>query len=279
MKVLFTLSYWREVLADVIISFAFLSDSSPIIALPCLSLNARWETWLMWPWRVRIHATSRCLTSFWQTSCWHCNKTKVMLLMPEQNKSHFVGAGTKQKPCWILFNLVLSKLIYGFLYVVTRTCQSDYMDLLKLLCGFVQVVLRISWPLSNKTKLKFDQDFKACWSCCSEPKVLNESKYSMPWSVVPLASIFLEGILSGKHKQFLYATISKPGWTKMPSFCEYLQAQKPQTISNSWKHFCSRRLPPGVSIKTNIEMTAYNGRPPTHPPFPRICEISKNNCF
>ena len=51
--------------------------------------------------------------------------------------------------------------------------------------------------------------------------------------------------------------------TKMPSFCEYLQAQKPQTISNSWKHFCSRRLPPGVSIKTNIKMTAYNGRPPT----------------
>ena len=169
------------------VSFAFLSDSSPIIALTCHSLNGRWETWLMWPWRVRIHATSQCLTSFWQTSCWHCNKTKVMLLMPEQNKSHFVGAGTKRKPCWILFNLVLSKLIYGFLYVVTRTCQSDYMDLLKLLCGFVQVVLRISWPLSNKTKLKFDQDFKACWSCCSEPKVLNESKYSMPWSAVPLA--------------------------------------------------------------------------------------------
>ena len=158
--------------------------------------------------------------------------------MPEQNKSHFVGAGTKRKPCWILFNLVLSKLIYGFLYVVTRTCQSDYMDLLKLLCGFVQVVLRISWPLSNKTKLKFDQDFKACWSCCSEPKVLNESKYSMPWSVVPLA-IFIfflrEYSVANTNNSYMQLFQSQGGRgdslfarTKMPSFCEYLQAQKLQ---------------------------------------------------
>ena len=30
-------------------------------------------------------------------------------------------------------------------------------------------------------KLKFDQDFKACWSFCFELKVLIESKCSMPW--------------------------------------------------------------------------------------------------
>ena len=32
--------------------------------------------------------------------------------------------------------------------------------------------------LSNKNKLKFDKDFKACWSLCLEFKVL---KYSVPW--------------------------------------------------------------------------------------------------
>ena len=30
-------------------------------------------------------------------------------------------------------------------------------------------------------KLKFYQDFKACWSFCSEIKLLNESKYSISW--------------------------------------------------------------------------------------------------
>ena len=147
------------------------------------------------------------------------------------------------------------------------------MDLLKLLCGFVQVVLRISWPLSNKTKLKFDQDFKVCWSFCFEPKVLNESKYSMPWVRCALSNvyIFLEGKRSGKHRNSYTQLFHSQGGsllarTKMPTFCDYLQAQKPQTILNSWKHFCSRRLPPGISIKTNIKMTAYNGRPPpAHP--------------
>ena len=52
------------------------------------------------------------------------------------------------------------------------------MDVLKLIHGFVTVVLCISHPLSNKTKLKFDQDLKVCWSLCFEQKVI-ESKYSM----------------------------------------------------------------------------------------------------
>ena len=38
------------------------------------------------------------------------------------------------------------------------------MDLIKLLHGFVKVVLCISRPLPNKTMLKFDQNFKACVS-------------------------------------------------------------------------------------------------------------------
>ena len=55
----------------------------------------------------------------------------------------------------------LSKLIHGFLPVVTWICQRCYMDLLKLLRGFVKVVLCVSHPLPNKTKLKFDHDFKS----------------------------------------------------------------------------------------------------------------------
>ena len=35
------------------------------------------------------------------------------------------------------------------------------MDLLKLLCEFVKVVLRISRALPNKIRLKFDLNFKA----------------------------------------------------------------------------------------------------------------------
>ena len=36
-------------------------------------------------------------------------------------------------------------------------------------------------PFAKKSKLKFDQDSKAFWSFCFELKVLNESKFSMPW--------------------------------------------------------------------------------------------------
>ena len=40
--------------------------------------------------------------------------------------------------------------------------------------------LCISRPLPNKTKLKFDQNFKPCRCFCFELKVLNESKCWMP---------------------------------------------------------------------------------------------------
>ena len=52
--------------------------------------------------------------------------------------------------------------------VAANLCSSEYiwqrkqMILLKLLHGFVKVVLCIFHPLPNKTKLKFDQDYKAC---------------------------------------------------------------------------------------------------------------------
>ena len=63
------------------------------------------------------------------------------------------------------------KLINGFLYYCC-------MDLSKLLQGFVEFVMDLSkssWyfsPLVKQNHLKFDQDFKACWSFCFELKVL-----------------------------------------------------------------------------------------------------------
>ena len=40
-------------------------------------------------------------------------------------------------------------------------CQNCFMDYSKLIHGFVMAVPCISRPLPNKTKLKFDQEFKA----------------------------------------------------------------------------------------------------------------------
>ena len=59
-----------------------------------------------------------------------------------------------------------SKLLHGLVKIDTQISLNFYMDLsnmdlFKLLLGFVKVVLGSSCPLPNKTKLKFDQDFKA----------------------------------------------------------------------------------------------------------------------
>ena len=46
-----------------------LVQSVPCLLLVTPSLSPHCETWLMWPWHVKIHATSLCLTSccpFWQ---------------------------------------------------------------------------------------------------------------------------------------------------------------------------------------------------------------------
>ena len=74
-----------------------------------------------------------------------------------------------------------SKFLHGFVKIDTGISLSCYMDLSKLLHGFFKVVLCISRLLPNKTKLKFDQDFKVSWSFCFELKVLYVSEYSMPW--------------------------------------------------------------------------------------------------
>ena len=74
------------------------------------------------------------------------------------------------------------KFSHGFVKIKTWISRSFNIDLSKLICGFVKVVLYIPPPLPTITKLKFDRDLKACRRFCFELlKVLKESKYSMPW--------------------------------------------------------------------------------------------------
>ena len=56
-----------------------------------------------------------------------------------------------------------SRLVYYILHILyfhLKCTNGLALVFLKLLCGFIKVVLRISCPLPNKTRLKFDQDFK-----------------------------------------------------------------------------------------------------------------------
>ena len=91
----------------------------------------------------------------------------------------------------------LSKLIHGFLWVVTWICHSCYMDLFKLVHGFVKDVLWIYSLLPNKTLLKFDQDFEACWSFSFELKVLNALDTLCLWQC------FLYHLLSHYRKYYI----------------------------------------------------------------------------
>ena len=71
------------------------------------------------------------------------------------------------------------------------------MNLSKLFRGFVKVAdawicqscSMYSSPFAKKNKLKFDQHSKACWSFCFELKVLNESKFSMPWVLCAFGNV------------------------------------------------------------------------------------------
>ena len=64
------------------------------------------------------------------------------------------------------------------------------MDFLKLLPGLVKVFQCISHLLTNKTKLKFDQELKACRSFCFELKVLNKSNDSVPWAFCAFGNVY-----------------------------------------------------------------------------------------
>ena len=88
-------------------------------------------------------------------------------------------------PCWILLKLLnLSK----FLEVVKRIYLGCYMNLSKPLQGFVKVFTGICQsysiffsPFGKQNPAEMWPRLKVCGSFCSEIKLLNESKYSMPW--------------------------------------------------------------------------------------------------
>ena len=66
-------------------------------------------------------------------------------------------------PCPSLRHSVLNfAQIVKFVKLATLFFLSCDMDLSKMIHGFVKGVPCISCPLLNKTKLKFDQDIKAC---------------------------------------------------------------------------------------------------------------------
>ena len=111
-----------------------LSDPSPIIALLCQSLHwviqfllffrldwcdpGMWgfmQPLLVLPAVVIFDSHIVEVGRNQKPCCWCKNKTKAMSLMQEQNKSHIVDVRRKPKPRWILFKLVFSKLLHGFL--------------------------------------------------------------------------------------------------------------------------------------------------------------------
>ena len=139
----------------VLLSLAFLLDPSPsslclvshFVSLTVLLLRLDWRN--PGVWRVtqplqkshdlsKSHKTSPCLTSCFsfdshvddigtkqKPCCWWRNKTEVMLLMPDENKSHFFHVGAKPKALLLKLKqnksmvtniFTISHLIYGILY-------------------------------------------------------------------------------------------------------------------------------------------------------------------
>ena len=88
---------------------------------------------------------------------------------------------------WIQY-IDFSMFVDRFVIIVLWISLSCYLDLSKLPHGFVKITW-VCQSCSNKTKLKFDQDFIVCWSFCFELKVLNELKYSMPWVCCALSNV------------------------------------------------------------------------------------------
>ena len=101
-------------------------------------------------------------------------------------------------------------------------------------------------PFAKKNKQKFDQDFKACWSFCFELKVLNESKFSMPWPLClwqyiktnSLTKIFETGIETLYEKKSFKSITCISDISIAHTF--YL-SQTPQTC------LCKKKLP-GVNF-------------------------------
>ena len=115
-----------------------------------------------------------------------------------------------------------SKLLHGLVKIETLISLSCYLDLskllhvfLKVLHGFVKIFLCISRPLPNKTKLKFDP--KIYWSFCFKIKVLNKSKYSMPWGRCSFGKVFFSSSVSSDTFRTKYVPMHFTPWLYLDS--------------------------------------------------------------
>ena len=121
--------------------------TSPIVVRVCkieFVILTFYSIFIQRPKSVHCLALSLSQCSLWNLNCWisqSCYGTWI-----------FLG-------CYMDLSK-MSKMIHGFLKVITWFCQNWFMDFSKLLYGFSKVVLCVSRPLPNKTKLKFDQDSK-----------------------------------------------------------------------------------------------------------------------
>ena len=120
-----------------------------------------------------------------------------------------------------------SWFLHGFVKIDIGISLRFYMYLSIFLHGFVKVVtwiwfLCISRPLPNKTKLKFDQDFKACWSSCLElGRWMSQSAQCLR-SIVPLA-MFLSFLALWNIYQCKFNAINFPEDVRRKNFDLFFQ--------------------------------------------------------
>ena len=84
-------------------------------------------------------------------------------------------------------------LLHGFVIIdawISRSFLHEFVQWIRQSCSIH------FFPLLNKTKLEFDQDFKAYRSFFFELKVLNELKFSMPWVRCAFANVLNWGLCS-----------------------------------------------------------------------------------
>ena len=134
---------------------------------------------IWYSYRTQIRSKPCCVSpSVSQCSCWILLKldlSKLLLGFPFKFIDGFVKI-----EIWIFWvvkwmcqnwHMDFSKLLHWFVKIDTWMSLIFYMNLSKFLHGFVKVVTWICQicfmyysHLAKKTKLKFNQDFKACWS-------------------------------------------------------------------------------------------------------------------
>ena len=112
--------------------------------------------------------------------------------------------------------------------------------------GFVNVVPCVSRPLPNKTKLKFDQEFKAHWSFCSDLKVLIESKYSIPWVRCAFGNVFCLNF-GGYISMIVLQSFNAACLVDVVLFVNWIwYVSKEQFGQFGQIHYCSIRIKSGV---------------------------------